>query len=96
MYMSFPGGTVVKHPPAHARDKKDADSIPGLGRSPGGEGNGNPLQYPYLEHPMNRGAWWTRAHGATKSDTTEHGAYVCLNITLNYIILELWITARWF
>ena len=31
-------------------------SIPGWGISPGG-GNGNPLQYSCLEHPMNRGAW---------------------------------------
>ena len=23
-----------------------------------GEGNGNPLQYSYLENPMDRGAWW--------------------------------------
>ena len=36
----FPGGVVVKNPPA---DAGDAGSIPGLGRSPG-EGNGNPLQ----------------------------------------------------
>ena len=33
----------------------DPGSIPGLGRSPG-EGNGNPLQYSYLENPMDRGA----------------------------------------
>ena len=32
----------------------DPGSIPGLGRSPG-EGNGNPLQYPYLENLMDRG-----------------------------------------
>ena len=31
-------------------------SIPESGRSPG-EGNGNPLQYYYLENPMDRGAW---------------------------------------
>ena len=37
----FPGGSVVKNPPANAGD---AGSIPGLGRSPG-EGNGHPLQY---------------------------------------------------
>ena len=37
--MGFPGGLVVKHPPANAGD---VGSIPGLGRSPGG-GNGNPL-----------------------------------------------------
>ena len=30
--------------------------IPGLGRSPG-EGTGNPLQYFFLENPMDQGAW---------------------------------------
>ena len=30
--------------------------IPGWGRSPG-ERNGNPLQYSYLQNPMDRGAW---------------------------------------
>ena len=29
----------------------DPGSIPGLGRFPG-EGNGNPLQYSFLENPM--------------------------------------------
>ena len=33
----------------------DPDLIPGLGRSLG-EGNGKPLQYSCLEHPMDRGA----------------------------------------
>ena len=41
----FPGGTVVKNPPANAGDERDVGFIPGLGRSPGG-GNGNPLYYP--------------------------------------------------
>ena len=45
----------VKNPPANAGDARDAVSIPGSGRSPG-EGNDNPLQYPYLENPMDRGA----------------------------------------
>ena len=35
---------MVKNPPANAEDARDADLIPGLGRSPG-VGNGNPLQY---------------------------------------------------
>ena len=52
--MGFPGGSVVKNPPANAGD---AAFIPGLGRSPG-EGNGNPLQYSYLGNPMERGALW--------------------------------------
>ena len=42
--------------------------IPGLERSPGG-GNDNPLQYSFLENPMNRGAWRAPVHGVTKSRT---------------------------
>ena len=34
----------------------DMGSIPGLGRSPGE--NGNPCQYSCLGNPMDRGAWW--------------------------------------
>ena len=49
----FPGGAVVKNPPAKAGDAKGLGSIPGLGRSPGGR-NGNLLQYSCLENPMNR------------------------------------------
>ena len=43
----------------------DAGSVPGLRRSPG-EGNGNPVQYSFLENPMDRGTWWATAHGVTK------------------------------
>ena len=41
---------------------RDAGSIPGLERSPGG-GNGNQLQYSCLENSIDRGAWWATAHG---------------------------------
>ena len=34
-----------------------------------GEGNGTPLQYSYLENPMDRGAWWAAVHGVAKSWT---------------------------
>ena len=44
----FPGGSEVK---ASACNAGDLGSIPGLGSSPG-EGNGNPLQYPCPENPM--------------------------------------------
>ena len=50
---------VVKNTPANAGDLRDLDSIPGLGRSPGG-GHGNPLQYSCLENPMDRGTWQAR------------------------------------
>ena len=37
-----------------------------------GEGNGTPLQYSCLEHPMDRGAWQAAVHGVTKeSNMTE-------------------------
>ena len=63
----FPGGSVVKNPPANAGD---VGLIPGSGRSPG-EGNGNPLQYSCLGNPMDREAWWATVHGVTKeSDMT--------------------------
>ena len=41
--MGFLAGSVVKNPPAGAGDTRDVGSIPGSGRSSGGE-NGNPLQ----------------------------------------------------
>ena len=63
---SFPGGSVVKNPPAN---KGDSGSISELGRSPGG-GNGNPLQYSCLENPMDRGAWRAAVHGVPKSRTS--------------------------
>ena len=59
---------VVKKLLANAEDIKDACSIPGLGRCPGG-GHGNPLQYPCLENPMDRGAQWATVHSIPKSQT---------------------------
>ena len=45
---------MVKSPSASAGDIRNAGSIPGLGRSPGG-GHGSPFQYSCLENPMDRG-----------------------------------------
>ena len=65
---SFPGGTVVKNPPAKAGDAREAGSVLGLRRSPGG-GTGNPVQFSCLGNPMDRGAWLAAVHGVTKSWT---------------------------
>ena len=68
--MGFPCGMMVKNPPGSTGDAREADSIPGLGRSHG-EGNGNPFQYSCLENPMERGTWWAAVHGVVKEwDTT--------------------------
>ena len=61
-------GLAVKNPPANAGDIRDLDSIPVLGKSPG-EGHGNPLQYSYLENPMDRGVWQAAVHGDAKNWT---------------------------
>ena len=47
-WAGFPGGSVVKNPPANAGDMS---LIPGSGKSPG-EGNGNPLQYSHMGNSM--------------------------------------------
>ena len=48
----FPGGSVVKNPPASAKDTcLDPCSI---------------LQYSCLENPMDGGTWWAVVHGVTK------------------------------
>ena len=61
----FPGGPVVKNPSPSA---EGMGLIPGSGRSYG-KGNGNPLQYPCLGNPMDRGAWQAIVNGVANSQT---------------------------
>ena len=68
--MSFPGGLDSNESACNAGD---LGLIAGSGRSPG-EGNGNPLKYPCLENPMDRGAWGLVDYspwGCKGSDTCE-------------------------
>ena len=60
-WTGFPGGSAVKE---SACNMGDLGSIPGLGRSP--EGNGYPLQYSGLENSVD-----CIVHGPKESDTTE-------------------------
>ena len=59
----FSHGSASKESACNAGD---LDSIPGLGRSPGG-GHGNSLQCSCLENP--HGAWRATVHRVTKSQT---------------------------
>ena len=65
---AFQVALVVKNPLANAGDIREAGSIPGSERSPGG-GHGNPLRLSCLENPMDRGAWRPTVRGAVLSQT---------------------------
>ena len=58
-------GSTGKESACNAGNTGDTGSIPGLGRSPGW--NGNPFHYSCLRNPMDRGVWWAAVHGVVKS-----------------------------
>ena len=64
----FPDGSVVKNPPVRSGDVGYMGSVPESRGSSGG-GNGNMLQYPCVENPVNGGAWKIRVHRVAKSQT---------------------------
>ena len=75
LYVSYMVSITLRYIPSWWPDGKecacnagDQGSIPGLRRFPG-EGNVNPLQYPCLENPKDRGAWQATVHGIAKSQT---------------------------
>ena len=59
---------MVKKSPASVGDARAMGLIPESGRSLGVE-NGSTHHYSCLESSMNRGAWQTKVHGVTKSQT---------------------------
>ena len=70
LYVGFPGGTVVKNPPANAGDTREAGSIPGSGRSleEGTATHSSILAWriPWTEEPGGYGPWDRK-----ESDMTE-------------------------
>ena len=64
-HLCFPGGSDGTESACNAGD---LSSIPGSGRA-SGDGNGNPLQYFYLENPMVRGACQATVREGAKSQT---------------------------
>ena len=82
---------TIPQPPTveSAYNAGDPGLIPGSGRSPG-EGNGNPLQYSYMENPMDRGAWqgyspWglksLLQHHSLKASILQHSAFFMDQLT---------------
>ena len=86
----FPGGAVVKNPPANAINARDVSSIPGLGRSPG-ERNDNRLQYSCLGNPMGGGTWQATVHRVAKS-LTQLSTHVLFSMKIpNHKVVLTWI-----
>ena len=71
----------VKNPSANTGDVRNTGLIPELGRS-AREGNGNPVQYSYLENPKDRGAW--RAIGLDTTEATQHAQ-----------VIAYWLSRSW-
>ena len=65
----------VKNLPA-VKEMRETGSILGSGRALGG-GTGNPLQYPCLKNPMDRGTWQATVQKECKElDMTEHVCHI--------------------
>ena len=70
--LGFQSGAVLKNLPAKVGDAGDQCSIPGSGRSPGGE-KGNLLLYSYLENPMDRVDSVQFGHSVMSNSLPPHG-----------------------
>ena len=77
----------VKNLPANTGDIRDVGSNPGEGRRSPGGGNGNPLQYPCLENPMDRGAWWATVHEGCKESNTAEATWQQQNSQFNNVVI---------
>ena len=93
--MGFPGGICGKEPACQFRRRNGFDHWVGLilgsWISPGG-GHGYPLQYSYLENPMDRGAWWATVHSVKKTCTRlkQLSTHTHRLMTVRYVI-DCWL-----
>ena len=86
---SFPGWLSGNESACNAGATGDSGSIPGLGRSSGGE-NGNLLQYSCLGNPMDKGARRITVHGVEKRQTqlsTHVYSRHCTSLTFSHFSL---------
>ena len=79
---------VVKNPPANAVEKRDAGSLPGSGRSPGG-GNGNSFWYSCLKNSLDRGAWGRGGYDKASNTTEELSTpTICIRYCGTFVTAE--------
>ena len=71
----FPDGSSNKGFTCNEAEAGDVGLTLGSGRSPG-RGNGNQLQYSYLENPMNRGPWSMGSQRIGHDWATEHAKHL--------------------
>ena len=69
----------VKNPPAKQETQETWVRFLGREDPQEEEINGNPLQHPCLEYPMERGALWATVHEIAESDTTDGQAQPSLD-----------------
>ena len=87
--LGFPSDSVAQNLPA-MQEPWETGSIPGSGRFPGGR-HSNPLQYSFLENPMDRGTWQAAVHRIAKNQTwlkqlfIHTYTYFTLNISTYFI-----------
>ena len=68
-YVSLPLSDFILHPFPTIYHNHEYNKLPVSYLSPSREGNGNPLQYSFLDNPVDRGAWWAAVHRVTQSRT---------------------------
>ena len=84
-YMGFFGGSEGKKSACNAGDP----SLISKSRRSPGEWNGYPLQYSFLENPMDRGAWRATVHGGRKVSGLR------FHFSLSYLY-GAWPASRWY
>ena len=79
--LTFPGDSDGKEAALNAGD---TGSIPGLGRS-SGERKDYPLQFSWLENPMDRETWQATVHGVKRvgQDWTNNTLFLLPQLVLN-------------
>ena len=91
-FSRFPGRASGKEPTWNAGGIKDAGSLSGWGRCPGG-GHGNPLHYSCLENPMDRGAWVVMTHRVAKVRHDWNDS-ACRHTLVSYMCV--WCCSEWY